>query len=164
MRAKLKMPNTRRLLRLASLLEKLPRKRFNYGNWVGSDWKGANNLSCGTTACALGWATTVRGWNLTLRRNRYYGTYVGIGTRRLNGTDPMIASFVAGATAFGLTYEESAYLFAPGSESPYEGLPQSPGGGFREATPKQVARHIRQFVVFTQKHPKVLREEREMGA
>src|SRR5688572_7294928 len=48
-----------RLLRLAELLEALPRKRFNFTSWVGDDWRGASDLSCGTTACALGWATTI---------------------------------------------------------------------------------------------------------
>ncbi len=49
----------RRLLKLAELLESLPPERFNYGHWVGENYKGRANLSCGTTACALGWATTM---------------------------------------------------------------------------------------------------------
>lgn len=45
-------------LRLRAILKKVPRKRFDMGHWVGSDWEGAPDLSCGTSACAAGWATT----------------------------------------------------------------------------------------------------------
>ncbi len=45
-----------RLLKLAAFLKRLPPKRFDYLNWVGDDWQGKPDLSCGTTACALGWA------------------------------------------------------------------------------------------------------------
>jgi hypothetical protein len=51
--------SNRRLLLLADFLEKLPPERFNYGEWVGKDWGGKQDLSCGTTACALGWACTM---------------------------------------------------------------------------------------------------------
>ncbi len=48
-----------RLLLLADFLDKLPPERFNYAAWVGHDWKEMEDLSCGTTACALGWAATM---------------------------------------------------------------------------------------------------------
>jgi hypothetical protein len=44
--------------RLRKILAKVPRERFDMNRWVGADWKGAKNLSCGTSACAAGWATT----------------------------------------------------------------------------------------------------------
>ncbi len=49
----------RRLLKLADFLESLPRNRFCLERWVGRGWEGKPDLSCGTTACALGWATTI---------------------------------------------------------------------------------------------------------
>lgn len=49
----------RRLLVLADFLETVPASRFHMDVWVGDDWKGAADLSCGTAACAMGWATTI---------------------------------------------------------------------------------------------------------
>lgn len=53
----------RRLLKLAAFLEALPKHLFNYC-WFCNSWN-VTNLSpekataCGTTACALGWATAI---------------------------------------------------------------------------------------------------------
>jgi hypothetical protein len=48
-----------RLLKLADFLQTVKPSRFDMGSWVGEDWKGDLTLSCGTSACALGWATTI---------------------------------------------------------------------------------------------------------
>lgn len=48
-----------RLLKLAKFLARLPPERFDYSRWVGADWKGKQDLSCGTSGCALGWASTM---------------------------------------------------------------------------------------------------------
>lgn len=53
---------------LADFLEKLPKGRFDYGRWVGANWRGAADLSCGTTACAFGWAATLHPERLSLAR------------------------------------------------------------------------------------------------
>jgi len=145
--------NKRRLLKLAEFLEKLPRKRFNYRRWVGGDWGGAKDLSCGTNACALGWATTIP----TLRRaglrlepyasnasKTWGGGYVTLAqpTQRFRSLRSygIGESIAAGAVAFDLTDVESMFLFSPFSRwSP----PVVPHGN---ATPKQVARHICKFV------------------
>jgi len=126
--------NKRRLLRLALLLETLPRKRFDYGHWVGEDWKGDKSLSCGTTACALGWATTVPSFGLVLRLSGPdSGGYVSLRGSRLGskGDEPEEAAM----SVFGLTKEEVFYLFYPY----YSGLRFN-------ASPKRVAKHIRDFV------------------
>ena len=47
------------LTELADLLDALPSERFIYDNWVRRDWLGDPDLSCGTAACAAGWATTL---------------------------------------------------------------------------------------------------------
>lgn len=62
-----------RLLKLADFLETVPPKRFRFSSWVGDDWQGREDLSCGTTACAVGWASTIpafRKLGLRLKRDR----------------------------------------------------------------------------------------------
>lgn len=50
----------RRLLRLAKFLRRLAPRRFNFAQWIDrNSWKGKADLSCGTSACAVGWATTI---------------------------------------------------------------------------------------------------------
>lgn len=44
---------------LAQFLLELPKKRLRMDCWVGWDWQGKPDLSCGTVACAAGWATTI---------------------------------------------------------------------------------------------------------
>lgn len=122
----------RRLLKLAEFLRTVPRRRFNYMVWVGLDWKGAADLSCGTTACALGWATTMP----YFRR---------LGLRLLRGENDVVARvglasdpdnwqpMEAASEVFGITEEESAELFSPNDD---EG----------DATPKYVAKKIEKFV------------------
>jgi len=51
--------NIDRLLKLAGFLDELPHKNFTFNSWVGFGFNGKLDLSCGTTACALGWATTI---------------------------------------------------------------------------------------------------------
>ena len=123
----------KRLLKLADFLEALPRKRFYFGAWVGADWKGAQDLSCGTKACALGWAATMptfRRLGLCLVRAEYSGGYVG-----LKCTDGILrGSSSAAREVFGLDLSEFEQLFAPSALlSPW-------------ATPRQVAKNIRDFV------------------
>lgn len=47
----------RRLLRLAKLLDTVPRERFSMSGW--SNGPITKKRPCGTTACAAGWATTI---------------------------------------------------------------------------------------------------------
>lgn len=136
----------RRLLKLADFLKKLPRKRFDYGAWVGEDWKGKADLSCGTTACALGWATVIpslRKAGLRLyKRNDGTNGYVTLKNRTRVGSEQ------AAAEVFGITPQEAGYLFTPeydtwGLDVRFEHLGTAPGW---DATPQQVAKHIRNFV------------------
>lgn len=48
--------NLRLLAKL--LIERVDPDRFYFATWVGEDWQGAQDLSCGTTGCAVGWAAT----------------------------------------------------------------------------------------------------------
>jgi hypothetical protein len=138
-----KATSNRRLLKLADFLTALPRKRFDYGVWVGHDWKGAADLSCGTTACALGWAATMPEFRrLGLVLNPESGVFEGpIVNRKHDASGPTDAAMVT----FGLDYDEATYVFHPESPPPYR-LPHLPRGPEIDATPKQVATHIRRFV------------------
>jgi hypothetical protein len=135
----------RRLLKLADFLDKLPRKRFDYSYWVGNDWQGKENLSCGTTACALGWSTTIPSFRkLGLRLKRHKD---GFGTKHnivcLKGAKIIFgynAPAVAAHKIFGVNNSEFEYLFVPGGNS----FDLNKLGD--KATPKQVAAHIRKFV------------------
>lgn len=111
----------RRLLKLAAFLRKLPRKRFNYESWVGEDWQGAPSLSCGTTACALGWATTMP----IFRR-------LGLRLESIRDEDGFRNGYVSGP------YLE---VFALDSDDLFY-----PDAGESNWTPKQVAGKIERFV------------------
>ena len=138
----------RRLLKLADLLQKLPRKRFDYGRWVGDDWKGKTDLACGTTACAFGWATTIpalrkAGLRLVESTN---GPRLFTVSIKGGSTSEHEAPKLAAREIFGLENDEFEYLFIPdsGITFPELGLPRE--GPTHQATAKQVAKHIRQFV------------------
>jgi hypothetical protein len=125
-----------RLLKLAAFLEKLPRKRFDYGKWARWDSTDAADLSgapsCGTAACALGWATTMPAFR---RLGLYMNSPGNIwaipavrGTKRY-GID-------AARRIFGISGSDAMRLFVAGE---FNGLSV-------DATAKQVAKHIRKFV------------------
>lgn len=139
----------RRLLRLAELLEKLPPHRFDFGHWAGTDWEGAANLSCGTTACALGWATSIPafrrlGLHLYDRGGR---PWVGIGDDTKE-TSPQHAGWVV----FGLDETEFNFLFVPWGDQAYSEEGDDIRRRFkrpspdRSSTAKEVAKNIRWFV------------------
>lgn len=59
--------------------------RFSLTTWVGSDnvpWQGKSDLSCGTSACAMGWAATIPSFQalglslMAMPGNRQYGQIV----------------------------------------------------------------------------------------
>ncbi len=141
----------RRLLSLVKLLEKLPEDRFDYANWVGNDWKGKADLSCGTSACALGFATTIpalrkAGLRLTLnvdyRSNGMNGGLFVVCLKGKEDTASFNSSFIAGRKVFGINNEEFEWLFVPGTYSPVLHRYNLSC----DASAKQVAGHIREFV------------------
>lgn len=128
---------------LAKRLETEEKIPFYYGSFVGADWKGAEDLSCGTTACAAGIATTMpefRELGLRLHRSSHYkqdvypavGCYTGI---------------IAMAKVLSLSDDEASYLFTPSQflHSHNCALPMSPGAC---GTATGVAAHIRQFIAW----------------
>lgn len=143
----------RRLLKLADYLSKLPKEKFDYSHWAGSNWGGKANLSCGTSACALGHSTTIpsfRKLGLRLfRADEYHKPFVSmIGFKPKNSYDFGDYSYQsaqnAGAKVFGLNDQEFRYVFIPNARYDMSGnWPDAPSS---EATAKQVAKHIRAFV------------------
>ena len=125
----------KRLIKLAEFLEDLPRKQFSYEQWVGFDWKGAPDLSCGTTACAFGWATTIPAFRRLGLRLKQYGNR---GIPALNGSrlNPSRAAEAAAAHVFGLDEQGFLDLFIPGRNE-------------SDATPRYVAKKIRRYVAET---------------
>lgn len=104
--------NLDNLAKLSALLKTVPPERFYYGSWVGDDWAGRQDLSCGTTACALGWATQIPEFNLSLHPMSRY---------------PFLASYPEPTSEYGwrtssdqaiceLFSEEAMYLFYPGDD------------------------------------------------
>src|ERR1700677_2224498 len=133
----------RRLLKLADFLDKLPPKRFDYGAFVGNDWKGKSDLSCGTTACALGWATTDKNLRKCgLKLVQYYGLGGYSGATVTNGNDECHKAAIGILVE---TEEQAISLFLPEEDS-YAGA-QIP----EDSTAKQVAKHIRKQVTLWSK-------------
>ena len=123
------------LLELAALLDDLTPDRFDYSEWVGEDWQGDPDLSCGTVACAAGHATTLpsyRARGLTLQR--YGGPVVKVEGRTLNGTRAM-------AHVLGIADDDAAYLFMPSYYDANRHCSPPPN-----ATAPEVAEHIRDWL------------------
>jgi hypothetical protein len=125
-----KKVGNQRLLKLAAFLEKLPPKRFDYGSFVGDSWQGKPDLSCGTTACAMGWAVAMpefkrlgfvlgQSWGFPIVKNRQ-GHFIGF--------------YDAGTTMFGLSNDDYDALFIPNSAAA------------EKYSAKTVAKKIRAFV------------------
>lgn len=118
----------RRLLKLARFLRTIPRKRFDYSNWVGENWKGSQDLKCGTTGCALGWAVTMPEFRRLGLRLLTGGTLKGFPIHGARiGSD-------AAKSIFALSGLEAELLFIPRTMEEFE------------ASPKYVARKIEKFV------------------
>lgn len=129
--------NKERLLKLAAFLETVPPERFDYNTWAGEDWQGKPDLSCGTTACAFGWATAIPEFaaaGLKLVKNRHGSIHVELAgmayDQETGGYDRSLSSAVQ---FFDISSMDAHYLFIP--EGSMEGW---------EAT--RVAQHIRNFV------------------
>lgn len=122
-RISIKIGNAR-LLKLAAYLETVPRKRFDFTRWLDED---ATATSCGTRACAMGHAAMMP----MFRRLglRIVPCLSHPDARRLKLDGETNAIFIA-ARLFGISGYEAERLFTC---------------GYR-ATPKQVAKNMRDFV------------------
>lgn len=141
----------RRLLVLADFLEKLPPERFDFSRWVGEKWGGKPDLSCGTTACGMGWATTaVPEAKLELRRHSM-SPHSGFAYVCHDSWvhEPDWDSVVhAGRVAFAITEGDVEHLFTPcdHDDEEHEDEYEECDMLSENATAAEVAAHIRQFV------------------
>lgn len=144
-----------RLEALAQFLRELPRKKFNYDQWVGDDYQGKPDISCGTTACAFGWATVIEP-RLFFENNpiqldgvKHDDWSVSLKVRR-DGKTVILEGLDAAAYFYGISFREASSLFMPEYLCHWEGMRpfKSPNGG---AMPKTVARHIEKFVEYKRK-------------
>lgn len=126
-----------RLLKLADFLDNLPRKKFFFGDVV-NEFDEKNH--CGSVCCAVGWCPTVfpRHWKWT--GDTFDDYYVGL-KESTTFWDEDAAEF------FGIDINEACGLFYPGSTRPWARNTMLAD----EATPKQVAKSIRQFVKWKEK-------------
>lgn len=133
------MPNTRqttvkvgnrRLLKLAAFLRTLPREKFDYSIWVIAEKKRGH--LCGTVACAAGWCPAVfpRQWQWF----DDHGLNMILPCLRKGPPRTLLDDL---AVFFGITHAEVEYLFLPGAWD---------NNLSKNATAKQVARHIERFV------------------
>lgn len=115
-----------RLLKLCTeRLDTLPPGRYDHSTWVGGDWGGKTDLSCGTTACAMGWATTIPSFRrLGLKLDPTYKIVFG----------DICGGIAAAIELFHITQYEAERLFG------YADC------GKVKPTARRVARRIRQFV------------------
>ena len=134
-----------RLLKLANFLDKVPVERFNYRHWYGngSHDDGCQDLSCGTTACALGWAATMPEFQAL--GFKVVGMRPGMPTE-----DPVMASIGFNDTPwssaqrlFGLSFCEAEFLFQPDLVRLDKKSKNKLSG---DASAQDVAQHIRKFV------------------
>lgn len=112
---------------------------FNFAKWVGEDWGGKPDLSCGTSACALGHATTIPELAaLGLKLYKSHANAVACVCDHVPTEDEMWnvnrTSIHTAMRIFNLTDDEARYLFMPG-----RGLGAQPSA-------KEVAAHIRKFI------------------
>ena len=143
----------KRLLKLADVVGNYPPERFDFKTFVGNDWKGKANLSCGTTACAFGIATTIPSFRrLGLRMSKYIGGYISF-PHLLDDEPSMEASIRAAEVIFGLDEHEFKCLFIPfedlgPDEKDYQFDNFEETSLDRDTTASAVAEHIRSFVKF----------------
>jgi len=144
------------LLQLADFLKQpTPSAHFNYTCWVGYDWAGKPDLSCGTSACALGWSTVL--FPNILHLERIHSSvarviHVDLDPTIVRHHSHYYTSIQSAMLAFGLQEWQAEYLSTPDEEPTeelYDQLDKAPREG---ASAHQVAQHIRRFVKWVQAH------------
>jgi hypothetical protein len=116
---------------------------FNFASYYSENWKGGKP-GCGTTACAFGYAPFVPEiaaaglWVVSNNRGNWFLVDLTL------YSDPILAA----SEIFGLSLAEANYLFSP--YATHSGLDDAPSGN---ATPAQIAEHIRKFCAWRCAHP-----------
>lgn len=140
-----------RLMNLASFLDTIPEKNFDYSSYVDNwDGKSQDLISCGSTACALGWAAMmpeIAALGVVLSPSE---TVKGLGYVTFTGdkiTPNCNQSLDVGRKVFDLTIEEFYFLFMPDHHMSFDDEEETSYCSPDEnASAKEVANHIRLFV------------------
>jgi len=118
----------RRLLMLADLLDTVPKEQFDLSCWAHKP-KGKRIGGCGTTACAVGWATTHPGFKKAGLRLKKRERHTAVPEYKGH------VSWAAVTAFFGVDLRQAGLLFMSA---------QYPRGCY--TTPAEVAKRIREFV------------------
>jgi hypothetical protein len=118
-------------------------ERFEYTRWVGEDWEGKPDLSCGTLACSMGWATTIPvfqelGLRLKMWNDGWNRSYGIVSLTNEQGT---FDAEIAAAKLFDITTEQAQALFVYGKWV-------SEGVSHDHPTAKDMAQAIRNFIQY----------------
>lgn len=111
--------------------------RFNLATWVGCEsapWRGMQDLSCGTTACAMGWAATIPSFQALGLHLKVMFSNSKFGVIAYDGTD----HFQAAAKFMDLSSDDAEFLFN------YKMYPDEV-----ETTRLQVVNRLTDFLNFT---------------
>lgn len=135
-----------RLHTLTQFLEAVPPKKFRFSHFIGKEWQGDPELSCGTTACGMGFGVLLFGkeCGVELVRDLVYGAFfpLVVGSSKLL---PPGSVDEAGKVMFDLEEDEVDRLFIPFEHLEVDEPP--PYGRLGpNATAKELAAHIRKFV------------------
>ena len=122
--------NAERLLKVCEVLSKVPAKKFNLATWIDRDPDTCGRRTCGTVACAIGWAAQDPWFKKRgLRLNKYDEPVV-------HGFDNMGESPLDDISAFfDIEVSDVHYLFL----SPYYRY-------FDKTTKYEVIERIKKFV------------------
>lgn len=138
-----------RLLKLATFLDELPPSRFDLSTWFGEGSDGRPDLTCNSTACALGWATAIP----EFRELGLHGRVMASGVVAIcmgepdESRSPWGLCVQAAGQLFGLSEPDVDLLFTPYDGEDEDDVDESEDGHLSPlATPEMVAAHIRQFV------------------
>lgn len=133
--------NKRRLLRLADLLDADAKNeagvKFNLSGWGSSSTGAPANVSCGTTACAMGLAVLSGAFEQDGLRNGFGPRSCSVIPYFQTG-QKVVSGFKAAANLFGISHKAAEWLF---QDDHYRKSQWTGAAGERA-----VARRIRKFV------------------
>lgn len=117
--------------------------RFDYNRWVGQDWAGKTDLSCGTKACSMGFATTMPifqalGLQLKMYQDGFDRQY---GIITLSNERGYFEREAAAAQLFDITIKQATDLFIFGKWV-------SKGTSHEHPTALEMGQAIRNFIKY----------------